>query len=48
MKLKAKLTDIYIKPDIKDYTVVSFNEGREIIESGEVAHCKTRRFKNLP
>lgn len=34
---KSKKTDIYIKPDIKDYTVVSFSEGRKIIESGEKA-----------
>ena len=27
MKLKANKTDIYIKPDIKDFNVVSFNEG---------------------
>lgn len=37
MKLKVKKTDIYIKPDIKDYSVVSFNEGAKIIENGKHA-----------
>ncbi|MEN3323979.1 patatin-like phospholipase family protein [Mariniflexile soesokkakense] len=37
MKLKGKKTDIYIKPDIKDYSVVSFSEGSKIIESGKQA-----------
>ncbi len=34
---KIEKTDIYIKPDIKDYTVISFSEGKKIIESGVVA-----------
>ena len=34
MKKKALKTDIYIKPDIKDFTVVSFSEGKKIIENG--------------
>ena len=34
MNQKSKNTDIYIHPKIKDYTVVSFTEGNEIIESG--------------
>ncbi|MCA0152197.1 patatin-like phospholipase family protein [Winogradskyella vincentii] len=37
MKNKAPLTDIYIKPDIKDFSVISFDEGRDIIENGELA-----------
>ena len=37
MKLKSKKTDVYIKPDIKDFTVVSFNEGNNIIEKGQLA-----------
>ncbi|MGV8815189.1 MAG: patatin-like phospholipase family protein [Gelidibacter sp.] len=37
MVKKVEETDIYIKPDIKDYTVVSFSEGKKIIESGVVA-----------
>ncbi|GGH36691.1 patatin [Mangrovimonas yunxiaonensis] len=37
MKSKSKITDIYIKPDIEAYTVVSFDDGREIIFNGEHA-----------
>lgn len=37
MKLKVKKTDIYIKPNIKDYSVISFSEGTKIIESGTQA-----------
>ncbi|NAS31185.1 patatin [Flavobacteriaceae bacterium R38] len=35
MKIKSKQTDIYIQPNIEDFTVISFNEGREIIDEGE-------------
>lgn len=34
MKLKEEKTDIYIKPDIIDFNVVSFSDGSEIIENG--------------
>lgn len=37
MEVKSKKTDIYIKPDIKDYSVVSFDAGKEIIALGEEA-----------
>ena len=37
MKDKIKLTDIYIKPDVSDYGVISFNEGQEIVKKGEDA-----------
>jgi NTE family protein len=37
MKEKQKQTDIYIKPDVKDYGVISFSEGRSIIKKGEEA-----------
>ncbi|MEC3906491.1 patatin-like phospholipase family protein [Tamlana sp. 2201CG12-4] len=37
MKLKVGKTDVYIKPNITDFNVVSFNEGREIIEKGKGA-----------
>ena len=36
MKVKSGKTDVYIKPDIKDFTVVSFNEGARIIENGRL------------
>ncbi|MDV6169593.1 patatin-like phospholipase family protein [Flavobacterium sp. DG1-102-2] len=35
METKSKATDIYIKPDIKGFTVISFDEGRAIIDKGE-------------
>lgn len=37
MEAKRKATDIYIKPDISGYTVISFDLGSEIIEKGEEA-----------
>ena len=37
MKQKIKATDIYIKPDISNYSVISFDEGQEIIKKGEEA-----------
>jgi NTE family protein len=37
MKDKAPLTDIYIKPDISDFSVISFSEGDDIIANGEAA-----------
>ncbi|MCF7566954.1 patatin-like phospholipase family protein [Sabulilitoribacter arenilitoris] len=37
MKEKSKKTDIYIKPDITDFNVVSFNEGEKIIKRGVTA-----------
>ncbi|WP_292890021.1 patatin-like phospholipase family protein [Nonlabens sp.] len=37
MKDKAPQTDIYIVPDIAAYTVISFDQGREIIQKGEEA-----------
>lgn len=37
MKLNSKNTDIYIKPDIKEYGAVSFEKAKEIILRGEEA-----------
>lgn len=37
MREKVKMTDIYIKPDISNYGVISFDEGQEIIKRGEEA-----------
>lgn len=34
MTVKREKTDIYLKPNIKDFTVVSFSEGTKIIEAG--------------
>ena len=41
MKSKRQLTNVYIKPEIKGYTVLSFENGKKIIENGEYA---TRNF----
>ena len=37
MQKKALLTDIYIKPDITSFSVISFDEGEDIIANGETA-----------
>ncbi|TDO98426.1 patatin-like phospholipase family protein [Flavobacterium sp. 245] len=37
MKSKVKDTDIYIKPDIRDFGVISFDKGEEIVRKGEEA-----------
>ena len=37
MENKIKQTDIYIKPNIKDFNVVSFDEGTKIIKAGKYA-----------
>lgn len=37
MKTKSKQTDVYIRPNIKGFTVISFDKGGELIERGEEA-----------
>ena len=37
MEENRKATDIYIKPDISAFTVISFDQGRAIIKTGEEA-----------
>lgn len=37
MKEKIPKTDIYIKPDISKFSILSFDRGKEIIDSGVVA-----------
>ncbi|MFV8324597.1 patatin-like phospholipase family protein [Flavobacterium sp. ZS1P14] len=37
MKRNVKDTDLYIRPDIKNYGVISFDKGKEIIRKGEEA-----------
>tara|TARA_B110001469_G_scaffold86845_1_gene82262 strand:- start:5396 stop:7618 length:2223 start_codon:yes stop_codon:yes gene_type:complete len=34
---KSKLTDIYIKPKVSEYSIVSFKDGGEIIRKGQTA-----------
>ena len=48
MKTKVKKTDVYIKPNIKPYSVVSFDEGSKIIKAGELAALsKLNIFREL-
>ncbi|MGS4346049.1 patatin-like phospholipase family protein [Myroides odoratus] len=48
MKDKIGGTDIYIKPDISGYTVVSFEEGKAIIQRGvEAAEVKLDEIKKI-
>ena len=37
MKRKIRLTDIYIKPSVSNFGVISFDEGKTIIKKGEEA-----------
>lgn len=37
MEIKSKKTDVYLKPDINDFNVISFSEGKKIINKGEIA-----------
>ena len=37
MREKIKNTDVYIAPDIKPFSVMSFEKGNEIIDAGEIA-----------
>nr|WP_317128565.1 patatin-like phospholipase family protein [Gelidibacter sediminis] len=49
MVKKSEETDIYIKPDITNYTVVSFSEGKKIIKSGvDAAQLKLEALNKLP
>ena len=51
MQGKVKLTDVYIKPDVSEYGVISFNDGKEIIKKGEEAALlkigEIQKFCNL-
>jgi NTE family protein len=37
MEEKTKITDIYIKPNVTEFGVISFDQGKEIIKKGEEA-----------
>ncbi|WP_317046548.1 patatin-like phospholipase family protein [Nonlabens agnitus] len=41
MKVKAPKTDVYITPNIKDYSVISFDQGAAIINEGAIATRKS-------
>lgn len=51
MENKRKLTDIYIKPDINGFSVLSFENGKKIIKNGEnAAYSKLEElsvYKNI-
>ena len=48
MKNKATKTDIYIRPNTEDFTVISFNAGQKIIDNGkEAAILKSKPIKEL-
>lgn len=34
---KRKITDLYIRPDIRDFSVLSFDKGYDIVKAGETA-----------
>lgn len=40
MKEKVEKTEIYIRPDIDEFSVIDFDRGNEIVESGEKAAYK--------
>ncbi len=40
MKTKRQQTDVYIRPDIKNFTVLSFDEGETIMKNGLTAALK--------
>jgi len=42
MKTKSKMTDVYIKPDITEFSIVSFDDGTKIIKEGEIAALKNK------
>lgn len=42
---KSQKTDIYIKPDIKNFTVLSFDQGDKIIDNGQIA--AKEKFESL-
>tara|TARA_R110000751_G_scaffold76391_9_gene154028 strand:+ start:1457 stop:3748 length:2292 start_codon:yes stop_codon:yes gene_type:complete len=48
MKIKSAKTDIYIKPQIEDYSVIDFNRLSEIVKKGEdAANLKIDDLKKL-
>jgi len=46
LELKRKDTDLYLHPDISNYTVVSFDLAREIIDNGEKLARKQKNYLN--
>ncbi|APY09662.1 patatin [Winogradskyella sp. J14-2] len=46
MKSKASMVDVYIKPDIANFSVLSFDEGEDIIANGEAAALESVEVLN--
>lgn len=42
MKVKRAKTDLYIKPDITEFSILSFDKGRDIITSGEKGAARVK------
>ncbi|MEZ4809645.1 MAG: patatin-like phospholipase family protein [Allomuricauda sp.] len=48
MKKKAEKTDIYIRPDIDEFSVIDFDRSKEIVASGEeAARAKMKELQEL-
>ena len=48
MKEKSKKTDIYIRPDIAEFSVIDFEKGNEIVKRGEIsARDKIDKLKQI-
>lgn len=48
MKEKIKKTDVYIDPEIADFSVISFDQGQKIIDAGaEAAQKKIEELKEI-
>jgi len=48
MEQKKKITDVYIKPDVSNYGVISFDKGQEIVKIGqETTMLEIEKIKNL-
>nr|WP_297782697.1 patatin-like phospholipase family protein [uncultured Allomuricauda sp.] len=48
MKKKSKETNLYIRPDIDEFSVIAFDKGKEIVTSGEdAARSKLEELKQL-
>ncbi|WP_422349373.1 patatin-like phospholipase family protein [Flagellimonas sp.] len=48
MKKKVQQTDIYIRPDIDDFSVIDFDRSMEIVESGEIAaYTQVKALKEI-
>ncbi|WP_396591377.1 patatin-like phospholipase family protein [Allomuricauda sp. R78024] len=48
MKDKIEKTEIYIRPDIDDFSVIDFDRSKEIVESGEIAaYAKIKELNEI-